>query len=347
MANQTRQLAGLLRESGIEVELVQVNAPYRPAWIQHIRGLRAVARLLPYMIRVWNVAGRVELLHIMANSGWSWHLFAAPAVWIGWLRKTPVVINYRGGEADHFFSTSFRWVAPTLNKASAVIVPSGFLEEVFARRGVATRIVPNIIDLARFFPSSIPRNAPIRDPKIVVTRNLEKIYDVATAIRVFATVKTRIPGASLIVAGSGPELENLRRLANELNVVESVQFTGRLDNEAVADLYRSADVVLNTSLVDNMPISILEAMASGLPVVSTNVGGIPFLVADGEEAMLAPAGAVDALAQATIQVLENPDLRIRMIQAGRTKAREFTWASVSGRLLAVYTAVGAGHGNAA
>src|SRR5688572_33448416 len=149
MANQTRQLARLLEQEGICVEVVQVNAPYRPEWIGALRGVRALFRFLPYLARLWRASQRAQLLHIMANSGWAWHLFAAPAVWIAWLRRVPVVINYRGGEADSFFERQFRWVKPTLLLARNVIVPSAFLERVFSKREIAVDIVPNIIDLSR------------------------------------------------------------------------------------------------------------------------------------------------------------------------------------------------------
>ena len=104
MANQTLQLNELLLRDGHRVELVQMNAPYSPAWAGRIPVLRAGVRLLPYLWRLWRVAGKVQLLHVMANSGWSWHLFAAPAIWIARLRGCPVVVNYRGGEADAFLS---------------------------------------------------------------------------------------------------------------------------------------------------------------------------------------------------------------------------------------------------
>ena len=136
MANQTRQLVRLLQSEGLDVELVQTNAPYKPLWVGRLRGIRALFRLLPYLWQLWRTAGRVDLLHVMANSGWSWHLFAAPAIWVGWLRRTPVVLNYRGGEADEFFQKSFRWVRPSLARVAAVVVPSGFLAGVFRRRGI-------------------------------------------------------------------------------------------------------------------------------------------------------------------------------------------------------------------
>src|SRR5690606_27743470 len=181
MANQTRQLAWLLREADIEVELVQVNAPYKPAWIEGVRVVRALFRLLPYLVRLWRCAGRVELMHVMANSGWAWHLYAAPAVWIARLRGTPVVVNYRGGSADSFLSAQGRWVRPTLRRASAVAVPSGFLHAVFARHGISTEIVPNIVDLARFYPATGVRDTA-RGPHFIVTRNLEPLYDIETAL---------------------------------------------------------------------------------------------------------------------------------------------------------------------
>ena len=82
MANQTRQLARLLAEAGVPVELVQVNTPYRPSGSHRCAVVRAVFRLLPYLVRLWRCAGRVDVMHVMANSGWAWHLFAAPAIWI-------------------------------------------------------------------------------------------------------------------------------------------------------------------------------------------------------------------------------------------------------------------------
>lgn len=114
MANQTRQLAALLQQEGLRVEVVPVNAPYRPAWIERVTGVRALFRLAPYLLALWRVAGRTRLLHVMANSGWSWHLFATPAIWIASLRGIPIVVNYRGGEAAAFLQRSYRWIRPTL-----------------------------------------------------------------------------------------------------------------------------------------------------------------------------------------------------------------------------------------
>ncbi|TWI63017.1 glycosyltransferase involved in cell wall biosynthesis [Pseudoduganella lurida] len=337
MANQTLQLAGLLRGAGIEVETVQVNADYRPAWTGRIRGVRALVRLLPYLLRLWRTAGRVQLFHVMANSGWSWHLFVAPAIRIARLRGTPVVVNYRGGEAAAFFARAWPRVAASLARADAVIVPSGFLETVFGQYGFATQVVPNIVDLERF--AAATRGTAVAGPRLLVARNLEAIYDNATALRTLALVRETHPTATLVIAGSGPLHAVLEALAATLNLREAVTFTGRVDNAGMAALYRAADVMLNCSLVDNTPNSVLEALASGVPVVSTNVGGVPYLVEDGRTALLVPPAAPRAMADAVLRLVAEPALAAALREAGLRQVQQYTWASVRPQLLGVYQAV--------
>lgn len=338
MANQTLQLAKLLREEGATVELIQVNRPYSPRWIAKVQGVRAFFRLLPYLVDLWQSANNVQLYHVMANSGWSWHLFAAPAIWIALLRGKPVIINYRGGEADVFFEKSHFWIKPSLHRANAIIVPSDFLKTVFGKHGFLADIVPNIINLGRF---NTDRNSPSLpsvplSPCILVARNLEAIYDNASALRAFHIVRAAFPAAQLILAGSGPEQQALEQLAAELSLTDCVTFTGRVDNQGMAALYRKADVMINPSLADNMPNSILEALASGVPVVSTNVGGVPYLVEHGKTALLVPAQNPAAMAGAILALLNDPAMAKRIAEAGLESVQQYTWATVKGRLLQVY-----------
>ena len=325
MANQTRQLVELLARCGADVQLVQTNAPYRPAWVSRLPVVRAGFRLLPYLVRLWRAAGRSDLFHVMANSGWSWHLFAAPAVRVAAARGVPVVVNYRGGEAAAFLARSHRSVRRTMSLAKVVAVPSGFLREVFAGYGIAAEVVPNVVDLERFHP---PQTARPRAAHLVVTRNLEPIYDNATAIRAFAIVRNRVPGARLTIAGTGPDLASLRALAVELGVGDAVEFVGRLDRDAVAALYRRADIALNPSTVDNMPNSVLEALASGVPVVSTDVGGIAHIVQDGTTALLVPPRDPAAMARAVLRLLDNPREAERLAAAGLASVDRYTWPRV-------------------
>lgn len=340
MANQTLQLADLLRGEGAEVELIQVNSSYRPRWIGRFKGIRAAFRLLPYLVHLWFSAGRVQLFHVMANSGWSWHLFAVPAIWIASIRRKPVVINYRGGEAETFFNKAFFWIKPSLSRVNAIIVPSGFLVAVFEQHGFPTNIVPNIVNLTRFRIEERPASLLTPDsPHIIVTRNLEPIYDNATALRAFVFIKRAFPKAKLTVAGSGPEREALEELAGMLDVADAVTFTGRVDNEGMGAIYRSADVMINPSLADNMPISILEALASGVPVVSTNVGGIPYLVEHEKTALLVPPRDPKAMADAVLLLLQDPVKAIQFRLAGGESVQCYAWPHVRDRLFHAYERV--------
>jgi L-malate glycosyltransferase len=335
MAKQTEQLARLLRAEDIGVEIVRTNAPYRPRWIARVRGARAIFRLIPYLCQLWAVAGRVALFHVMANSGWAWHLFAAPALLIAKLRGVPVVLNYRGGNAEAFFQQSFRWVKSTLRLADVVVVPSTFLCRVFQELAIVARIVPNIIDLDRFASNRSP-SAELSNPHIIITRNLESIYDIGTGLHAFALIVREFPTAHLTIAGSGPERRRLEALADTLGIRKSVSFAGILDDDAIAELYRSADVMINPSLIDNMPISILEAWASRVPVVSTNVGGVPLLVRHAENGLLVPPSEPEAMANAVLLVLTDPCRRKALSDAGRDRAQQYAWSNVRDKLFQVY-----------
>jgi glycosyltransferase involved in cell wall biosynthesis len=337
MANQTRQLGELLQTEGAHVTLVRMNAPYRPAWIKRLRGVRALFRLLPYLVELWRVAGQVDLYHIVANSGWSWHLFAMPAVWVARLRGIPSVVNYRGGEAESFLKRSAPVVRSTLRCASVLAVPSGFLQQVFARWGIGSEIVPNIVDVSRFRPGRGTHAGS--SPHLLVARNLERIYDIATALRAFALVRKEWPGAKLTVAGAGPEKQALHSLAAELGLLDAVHFRGRLDRDQMAELYRSACVVMNPSRIDNMPNSILEAMASGTPVVSTDVGGIPFIVQHGITGLLVRPGDYAAMAVAVQRLLRDPQCAMRLRDTALEEAQQYTWPRVRQQWARVYMSV--------
>ena len=344
MANQCEQLVRLLIGEGARVELVRNNAPYRPAWVRHLPMLRALFRLLPFLVQVVRAAGRVDLIHVLANSGWAWHLLTAPVLLVAGLRGTPVIVNYRGGNAESFFARAPRHVLWSLQRVTLRVTPSAFLQRVFAKYGLAAEIVPNIVDLTRFAPT------PSRDfgdaPHLVVARNLEPIYDMPTALRAFVQVREAFGNARLTIAGAGPECAALEALAAELGVTTSVRFAGRIDNADMPALYADADCALNPSTVDNMPISLLEAFASGVPVVSTDAGGIPDMVEHGTSGLLVPVRDAEAMAREAIRVLRDAGLRQRLVRAGLDQAQRYAWPQVRERWRATYWRAVACKGNA-
>jgi teichuronic acid biosynthesis glycosyltransferase TuaC len=335
MANQNRQLFSLLQSKDVKVSLVQTNAVYKPRVVRRLKKVRAFFRLIPYLLRLWRLAGQVDMIHVLANSGWSWQLFAAPAVWVGALRGTPVIVNYRGGEARSYFEKAFRRVHPTMKKASALVVPSAYLQEIFTDFGFETTIIPNIIDLGRFKPDS--KTAPFVHPThLIVTRKLDNIYDIPTAIKAASIVRESTPGIKLSIAGNGLQEQKLRDLVEQLNMEDVVCFLGELTLDEIADLYREADIFLNPSTVDNMPNSILESFASGVPVVTTNVGGIPYLVEDERTALMVDAGDAEGMARQIKRLLTDPLLYRSLVKYGLQELEQYSWPIVIEKWLSLY-----------
>ena len=333
MANQMLSLVENLQGGKAVVRVVRSNAPYRPRWVGRLPVVRAAFRLVPYLISLRRAARQSEICHVLANSGWAWHLFVTPAIWVTSMYRVPVVVHYHGGEASTFLARSVRWVRWSMPRVRQLIVPSGYLKDVFSGFGMQARVIPNLVDLDRFFPAD---RGPNDSPHIVVARNLEAVYDNETAVRAFATLVKRWPIARLTLAGTGPDRAHLEAVVRELRLELQVTFAGRLDRDAMAALFRSADLCLNPSRVDNMPVSILEAMASGVPVVSTNVGGIPYMAQDGRTALLVEPGDPIAMATASELMLCDAPLRARIVAAALEAVSAYSWRQSSPLWLAIY-----------
>ncbi len=322
MAVQARGLRDALVAAGTPVEVVPTNVGLGP--IGRVRGLRGIVNLVIFLARlVWTVP-RVDVVHVLSASGLTFFLFTAPAVVVGRIAGRRVVVNYRGGLAESFLARRSRSAGWFLRRAHRLVVPSGFLDAIFRRHGHAPEILPNYIDVDRF-------DAPpdrTGDPRLLVTRNLEPIYNVGLAIDALAIVRKRIAGATLWIAGTGSERDALAARARAAGVGGAVHFLGRVPNDDVPSHYATASIAVNPTNVDNMPISVLEAFAAGVPVVSTRAGGVPFLVDDGVDGLLVDVGDAPALAAACIRVLEDPALAERLVDAGRARVEGFRIARV-------------------
>lgn len=336
MSNQARLLKDLLSAEGVSVTLVQTNAPYQPEIIGRIMVVRALFRIVPYLVRLWRVAGRVDLFHIFANSGWSWQLFTAPAVWIAWLRNTPVIINYHGGGARDYLNRSIRWVRPTMKRADGIVVPSGFLQEVFLKYGVDAEIIPIIIDLDRLKPCPQRGERYLSGPHLVITRNLESIYDIQTAIHAVSILSKTVSGIRLSIAGDGPLRSQLHELVRQLELEDIVTFTGKLTPDDIATLYQEADIMLNPTTVDNMPNSVLESLACGIPVITTDVGGIPYIVEDGKTALMVEVGDAEGMAAQVNRLLRDSSLFEALVENGKNEVLAYTWSEIKQKWLSKY-----------
>jgi glycosyltransferase involved in cell wall biosynthesis len=145
------------------------------------------------------------------------------------------------------------------------------------------------------------------------------------------------PNVTLLLVGDGEERENLRALVQKLNLSECVSFVGRVSNEKVPEYMAAADVFVLPSLSEGLPNVILEAMASGLPVVATKVRGLPEIIEDGQNGFLVEPKNPNEIAEKVCLLLEDAELRERVSRNNKEKAKGYDWDDIVKKLEMVYS----------
>jgi glycosyltransferase involved in cell wall biosynthesis len=220
---------------------------------------------------------------------------------------------------------------PIMRLADEIVVPSGYLVEVFARFGLRAQAIFNLVELDRFY---FRDRAPLR-PVFLCSRLLEPLYNVACVLRAFQLIQRRYPRARLTIAAEGWLRPQLEALACELGL-QQTEFTGRVAFEKMPELYDAHDIYLTATDLDNMPASITESFAAGLLVVTTEAGGIPYILTHEETGLMVRCGDHEALADCAIQLLEDPALATRLAHNARESVRRFTWPAVRDEWLRLY-----------
>ena len=334
MQVQGELLTTLLRADGFSVVPFASNQPFPRCMrvFEKLRGVRPFPRAAVFSLRLWRELAEVDVVHVLAASWLYFFLVVYPAVLLSRLRRKRVVLNYRAGDAGRFLSVCAVLVRPAFRLAHVVTAPSKFLKQVLESGArVPVTVVPNISNLSVFHR----RPRPVPAPRILVARQLQKRYDVASVLQAFSKIQERHAEASLWIAGTGPEEATLRSLVSTWEL-RHVRFLGEVEHDNLPAVYDQCDIFLNASRVDNFPGALMEASASGLVVVTTRAGGIPFLYEDGKNALLVDVGDSDGLASAVEKVLEQPALARNLTEAGFELARQFEWSEVRRALLEVY-----------
>jgi len=329
---QAHALVAELREDGYEVRFVPFN-PRVPRLLQGVRRYRYLRTLLNQALYLPSLRRLrdADVVHVFSASYWSFVLATTPAILAARRLGKRIVLHYHSGEADDHLARWGHWVHPWLRLVDEIVVPSEYLRRVFAGHGYRVRVIRNVVDTSCF---RYRARASLR-ARLLSTRNLEPHYRVDNTLEAFALLQGRYPEATLTVAGSGSEEARLRRLADSLGA-RGIRFVGRVVPAAMAGLHDQADVFVNSSVVDNQPVSVLEAFAAGLPVVSTDTGGIAAMVRDGETGLLVPPGDPAALAKAVTGLLDDPDRARLLARRARREVEQYTWAAVREAWAAVY-----------
>ena len=301
-----------------------------PRWLERIPYLRTVARFPFYLVNLLAGVREADIVHIFSAAFSSFLVSTAPAFYVSRILGKRLIINYRSGLARKHLSTS-AIARDILKRADRVLVPSAYLVEVFRDFGINAEAIPNLVDPTQF---SFRTREPLR-PFLLCSRNLEPCYGIDLVLRAFAEVQKVYTEARLLLLGEGSQESPIRRLIAELNLKE-VEMTGRVSRENIGLAYDKADILINASRVDNMPVSILEAFASGLPVVTTDAGGIPYIVEHERTGLLSNTEDWKQLAANVIRLLQDPTLVDRLTKNAYQQSFTYRWSNVRQLWLRLY-----------
>lgn len=327
-----RLVAAISQVPGIDLRFQAIN-PLFPSylrWVKSIPVLRTTLTMLLYLPRVVMHAMWADVFHIFSAGLYSYTLWTIPALTAARLFRTKVIVNYRDGQAEQHLRT-FASAARTMRMADAIVSPTGFLVGIFAHYNLTARVIPNVIDPGVFTYRSRMKLRPL----IMTNRILEPLYNVECTLRAFKIVQQSYPDARLTIAHVGPSEAQLRKYAASLEL-RNVAFVGKVPPARIAQLYDSADIYITTPNIDCMPGSLLECMASGIPIVATRAGGIPYIVTHEETALLVELDDHLAAARHMIRLLQDESLVRRLTEAGRREVEKYRVTPIRDQWVSLY-----------
>lgn len=260
----------------------------------------------------------VVLIDTFSTSNFYYALITSQLARIFSLKYIPILhggnLPKRLKHAEYFSALIFKYAFQNVS-------PSTYLAHEFKKYNYQTVFIPNSITLAEF-PFKL---RAVLEPKLLWVRAFDKIYNPVMAIKVLALLQETHKNASLCMVGPDKDgsLNQAKDLAIQLGLAESVTFTGVLPKEQWHQLSEKFDIFINTTNIDNMPVSVIEAMALGLPIISTNAGGLPYLIENGVEGLLIPVKDEKKMAEAILTLLKNPEKAMEMSKNAREKAEKF------------------------
>lgn len=288
----------------------------------HARPLRLMDMLASVALRSHSYD--VALVDVFSRGAFIW---AEAVCWLLRRMGKPYVLVLRGGALPDFLRLQPQRGRSLFEMAAAVVAPSNYLKQEFSRFRSDLMLIPNAIDLTG---CQYRARGPVQ-PRLIWLRAFHTVYEPQKALETLALLKSRFPDATLLMVGGDKgdgSFARTQRLANQLKLASSVTFTGAVKKHDVPRWLNTSDIFLNTTTVDNTPVSVIEALACGLCVVTTDPGGIRYLLEEGKTALIVPVSDAHAMAAAVERLLLDAPLAARLSAAGRALVEPFDWEVV-------------------
>jgi glycosyltransferase involved in cell wall biosynthesis len=284
-----------------------------------------ILRVGDMLATVWSARHWYDVVQLDVYSG-------AAFLWAEWISRVvqmlnkPLVLTLHGGNLPEFARNHPRRILRLFGRANTVTAPSPYLADALREFQRDIQVIPNPLDIEAYQY----RQRDNLKPRLAWLRTFHRIYNPVLAVQVLAKITSTIPEARLTMIGPDKDgsLAGVRAEAKRLGVLGQMTFTGGVAKSQVPVLLSAGDIFLNTTTIDNTPVSVLEAMASGLNVVSTNIGGIPYLIENEHDGLLVPSGDADAMTAAVMRLLTDPGLSARLSRNARKKAESYSWSAI-------------------
>jgi colanic acid/amylovoran biosynthesis glycosyltransferase len=314
-------LSNLLEQEQMEV--------YRTSSIQN-----KILRLLDMLWQVVKYRKKVDsiLIDTFSTSNFYYALLTSQLARIFRIKYIPIL---HGGNLPKRLDKNpilSKWI---FKNSYQNVAPSGYLKYEFEKRGYTTQFIPNVLNIDEYL---FTQRKKIK-PNLLWVRAFAHLYNPAMAIKVLKELKKDYPNATLCMVGPDKgdgSFQETQNLVNEYRLEDSVIFTGVLPKEEWHKLSENYDIFINTTTIDNTPVSVMEAMALGLPIVSTNVGGLSYLILE-DEGVLVENQNVEEMTLAIIQLLNSSENVGKLTKNAKKKVASFDWSVVREKWLQILT----------
>lgn len=285
-------------------------------------------RMLDMWMAIWNHRNNVNFVVIDTYSTAAFH-YAWTSGLLCYLFKLRYILILRGGNLENRFKNSNRLSKQLIMNAQEVIAPSGYLQDFTQRYfGRKPKVIPNYIDIYNY-PST---ERAIEDQKVSLlwVRAFDEIYNPRLAIDVLDLLRRNGVPAKLTFVGPDKDgsMHVCKQLVEQLNLIPHVVFTGRLTKADWISLAKNHHIFINTTSIDNTPVSVMEAMALGLPVVTTKVGGIPYLFEDQKEGYMVSPNDPQSMYLAIQKLITDSGRYSYISKSARLKAERWDWSVI-------------------
>lgn len=285
------------------------------------RYLRFLNMLLGFLTR--GLRSDIIMIDVFSTTNF---YFAYTLSLLSSLFNKPYILFLHGGSLPARYERSTKKVDYIFSRAKAIVAPSMYLKSFFESAGYKVVLIPNIVDI-RKFPF---KKRELLQPRLLYVRGFGKIYNPLMTVRTVSILRNEYPNVVLAMLGSDADgsLQETQKLIEKLRLEPNVKILGRMTQEEWVRVSSEYSIMVSNPIIDNTPVSVIEGMALGLLVISTNVGGISHFLTDNEDALLVESDDHEGMANAVRQALTNTELSGRIRENARRKAESLSWDTI-------------------